>query len=843
MATATRRFPVMEGILPIDRTRIPMDIAAGVTLAALGIPEVMGYTSIAQTPIVTGVYTIIFPTLLFALLGSSRLLVVGADSATAAILAAGLAGLGVSGLTPGSQEWLAWCSLVALICGVFLILARLLRLGFIGNFLSATALVGFLSGVGVSVLSGQIPAMLGIPKGTGNWFQQQKWMLTHISDASTATVAFALGTVALIIGFKKLLPVVPGAVVAVVLSIIISAATDAKAHGVAVVGSLDGGFPPVGLPDAGFDWNDVVKASSIAFACFVLIVAQSAATSRSFAAKHGQRVDINRDLVGLSGASLAAGLTGTFVVNGSPTKTQILDGQKGRTQVANMTMAAVALLFVLFLTSLLTDMPSAVLAGIVFMIGVDLIDVTGLRLIRGQRQSEFLIACVTGVVVFAVGVEQGIILAILLSLLEVVRRAYEPHDFVIGQGADDGIEYEPATPGAQSRPGLVIFRFDAPIFYANASRFSDDVKAIVDGATPPGPVARARLLGVLRRGLLRRAGAQGPDQLRPPARRPVRAGSRRRRRAGHPAHLRRARRGPARAGLRGPGGRVRGVPGPAPGRPRPRDRRLRPKRTSEELVEQPVELQPPRVGGAAVGGEQGVGGHRSVRRVQRQVGRRPGREREVEVTVRHAEPADVDHPGDLEGLGVGQEVGQAGVAVADDQVAGLQPLGSGSSVDDVLVHVGGAAPLALGVEVVLVDVALVGAHARQRHGHRQPALERAGLRVRRVQPRQEAAERRGGVHRGVRRQVAQRDARDRAGGQGRGLAVVAPVQNSWSGQAGLRQPRQPVPLVGELGADVAPAGLGVGAAVGRAPYDGVGVARRHLLPSLHAVSVGGRTSR
>ncbi len=473
-----------ESLRGYQRSWLSRDVIAGLTLSAIAIPEVMGYTSIAQTPIVTGVYTIIFPTLLFALLGSSRLLVVGADSATAAILAAGLSGLGVSGLTPGSQEWLAWCSLVALICGFFLVLARLLKLGFIGNFLSATVLVGFLSGVGVSVLSGQIPAMLGIAKGTGNWFQQQWYTITHLSDANTATVAFALGTVALIVGFKKFLPVVPGAVVAVVLSILISTATDAKAHGVAVVGSLTGGFPPVGLP-GGFDWNDIVKAASIAFACFVLIVAQSAATSRSFAAKHGERVDINRDLVGLSGASFAAGLTGTFVVNGSPTKTQILNGQKGRTQVANVTMSAVALLFVLFLTSLLTNMPSAVLAGIVFMIGVDLIDVKGLRSIRSERTSEFVIACVTGVVVFAVGVEQGIILAILLSLLEVVRRAYQPGDFVIAQGTGDDLDYEAAEAGAQSRPGLVIFRFDAPLFYANANRFSDDVKAVMEGAPTP----------------------------------------------------------------------------------------------------------------------------------------------------------------------------------------------------------------------------------------------------------------------------------------------------------------------------------------------------------------------
>ena len=329
-------------------------------------------------------------------------------------MAAGLGGLGVSRLTPGSQEWLAWCSMVALICGVLLILARLLRLGFLGNFLSASVLIGFLSGVGISVLSGQLPSMLGVPKSSGSWFQQQWGTITAIPDANAATVAFAAGTVLLIVGFKRFLPVVPGAVVAVILSIVISAATDAQNHGVAVIGSLSGGFPPVGLP-SGLSWSDVVSASSIAFACFVLIVAQSAATSRSFAAKHGERVDINRDLVGLSGASLAAGLTGTFVVNGSPTKTEILDDQKGRTQVANMTMAGVALLFVLFLTSLLTDMPVAVLAGIVFMIGLGLVDVAGLRRIGSRRRDELVIACVTGVVVFAIGVEQGILLAVLLS--------------------------------------------------------------------------------------------------------------------------------------------------------------------------------------------------------------------------------------------------------------------------------------------------------------------------------------------------------------------------------------------------------------------------------------------
>jgi high affinity sulfate transporter 1 len=466
------------------RAWVTFDVIAGITLAAVAIPETMGYTAIAQTPIVTGLYTVIFPTIVFALLGSSKLLVVGADSATAAILSAGLVGIGISGLTPSSPEWVAFCSLTALVCGGFLVLARLLRLGFLGDFLSASVLIGFLTGVGIQVLSGQIPDMLGVPKGKGTWFEQQWAWITAIPDISWTTFGFAAGTVAIILAFKRFAPKVPGAILAVALAIIVSAALDASAHGVDVVGAVEGGFPPVGLPE-GITWGDVPKVVAVALSCAILIIAQSAATSRSFAMKHGDRVDINRDIVGLSGANFAAGLTGTFVVNGSPTKTQILDGQKGRTQLANLTMSAITLLVVLFFTGVLTDMPKAVLGAIVFLIGFDLIDIRGLRRIYRRRQSEFVIAAVTAIVVFAVGVEQGIILAVALSILEIIRRQYNPTDFVIGVDKEGQATYQPAIQGAQSEPGLMVFRYNADLFFANANRFVDDVEALIENAPDP----------------------------------------------------------------------------------------------------------------------------------------------------------------------------------------------------------------------------------------------------------------------------------------------------------------------------------------------------------------------
>jgi high affinity sulfate transporter 1 len=460
------------------------DVVAGLTLSAVAIPETMGYTSISQTPIQTGLYTVIFPTMVFALLGASKLLVVGADSATAAILSAGLLGAAIPGVTPYSPEWLAYCSMIALICGAMLVVARLFKLGFLGDFLSASVLVGFLTGVGVQVFSGQLPDMLGIPKGKGTWIQQQVDLIENLGSISWPTFAFAVAALVIILGFKRINPKIPGALIAVVLTIIVSAATNASSHGVAVVGDVPKGAPPFGLPQ-GISTSNMASMAAIAFSCFILIIAQSAATSRSFAMKHGEGVDINRDIVGLSGASIAAGLTGTFVVNGSPTKTQILDEQKGKTQVANLTMSVVVLLFVLFFTNLLTDMPKAVLGAIVFLIGVDLIDIAGLRRIWRRRRSEAIIAIITAVVVCAVGVEQGIILAIVLSIVEIIRRQYKPDDFVVSVSTEGDPTYAAATPGAQSAPGLVVFRYDADLFYANAHRFVDDVEKLIDSAPEP----------------------------------------------------------------------------------------------------------------------------------------------------------------------------------------------------------------------------------------------------------------------------------------------------------------------------------------------------------------------
>ncbi|HEX7442442.1 MAG TPA: SulP family inorganic anion transporter, partial [Acidimicrobiales bacterium] len=351
---AKRRFPLLQGLLPFDRARLPVEILAGVTLAALAIPEVMGYTSIAGMPVITGLYTILLPMLAFAIFGSSRHLVVGADSATAAVMAAGLAGLAAS----GTSQYVALAGLLALMAAAFLLLARLVGLGFLADFLSRTVLVGFLTGVGIQVACGQVGGMLGIPTGKGvtvashtfdNTIGKLISTLQGIGDISWTTVAVSAGVLITILGMKFITGKVPGALIAVIGSIAISWHWDLAAHGVAILGPVPGGLPKIGLPAV--SWSDVMPLMGTAVSIFVLILAQSAATSRAYAAKYNDAFDENVDLVGLGAASVMAGLSGTFVVNGSPTKTQMVDGAGGRSQLAQLTTGAIVLIVLLFLTA------------------------------------------------------------------------------------------------------------------------------------------------------------------------------------------------------------------------------------------------------------------------------------------------------------------------------------------------------------------------------------------------------------------------------------------------------------------------------------------------------------
>ena len=484
-----RRLPILQGVLPLDRKQIPSNVLAGLTLAALAIPEVMGYTSIAGMPVITGLYTILLPMLAFAVFGSSRHLVVGADSATAAVMAAGLVELA----QPGTDDYVALAGLLALMAAGFLLIARLIRLGFLANFLSRSVLIGFLTGVGVQVACGQVGGLLGIPEGKGitidgdlfdNTITKLISTLKNISDTSAATVAVSLCVLIVILGGKFVTKKVPGALIAVIGAIVISWYWDLASHGVAVLGPVSGGLPHVGIPH-GIGFSDIPMLMGTSVSIFILILAQSAATSRAYAAKYNDQFDENVDLVGLGAANLFAGLTGTFVVNGSPTKTEMVDGAGGRSQIAQITTGFIVLIVLVFLTAPIQYMPKAVLAAVVFMIGIQLVDIEGMRSIYRVRKDEFIVATLTAATVVLLGVEQGIVLAIVASVIGHLRRSYMTATAVMIPDVDDkGFHSSPFDPETRTVPGLAVYRFASDLYYVNANRLLEDLTALADSTAP-----------------------------------------------------------------------------------------------------------------------------------------------------------------------------------------------------------------------------------------------------------------------------------------------------------------------------------------------------------------------
>ena len=480
-ATWWKSLPILQGLLPLERHRLGPDIIAGVTLAALGIPEVMGYTKIIGTPIITGLYTLFLPVLAFAFFGSSRHLVVSADSATAAMVAAALTTLSFTANTP---RYVQLTSLVALLTAGTLILARILRLGFLADFLSRTVLVGFLTGVGVQVAGGELHEMLGIEKGENGFLGQLWFTFRRLPDTHLPTFFIALGVLAIIVGCEVLAPRVPGGLFAVVGMTAASALLHWGTRGVHVVGEVPSGLPQIGFPHV--TTSDTILLLPISFSCFIVILAQSAATSRAYALRYRDAFSQNADLVGLCFANAVAACSSTFVVNGSPTKTAMVDSAGGRSQISHITTAAVVLMVLLFLTRPLSFLPNAVLAAIVFMIGVKLIDYRGLSAIRRAAPVEFALALITAGTVVIVGVKEGVLLAVVLSLLMHVRRSYRPHVGVVVHDEADHWRIEDPVPGKVVEPGMVMFWFGADLFYANVSFFAEQVRSLIHN--PPSPV-------------------------------------------------------------------------------------------------------------------------------------------------------------------------------------------------------------------------------------------------------------------------------------------------------------------------------------------------------------------
>jgi SulP family sulfate permease len=470
--TRRPRRPVLRGVLPSRRSELTADLLAGVALAALAIPQALGYAKIAGMPVVTGLYTLLLPVAVFAILGSSRHLVVAADSATAAMLAAALAGMAA----PASARYVHLAGLAALLTGALLLLARMARLGFLANFLSRTILLGFLAGVGIQVAIAQLPGMLGLTVTSTRTISRLVQTLAALPRADLATVAVSAAVVAVVLTAGKITHRIPGALIAIVASIIVSRSAGLAGHGVAILGPVPRGLPSLGPP--AFGWHDATRLLGPAVSMFVVILAQSGATARAYAAKHEETFSADTDLVGLGAANVAAAFSGAFVVNGSPTQTQMADGAGGRSQLTQLTTGAVVLFVLLFATGPLAYLPIAALAAVVFLIAVRLVDLGGMRRILAVRREEFAIAVLTAAAVVVLGVQDGIVLAAAVSIIDHLRHTYHPTNSVLVKSPNGHWHATPVQPGARTEPGLVVYRFGTSLYYANASRLAEDVAAL-----------------------------------------------------------------------------------------------------------------------------------------------------------------------------------------------------------------------------------------------------------------------------------------------------------------------------------------------------------------------------
>jgi len=472
-------FPVFQTILPWRHRPLGPELLAGVLLAAIAIPEQIATARLAGMPATAGLAAFIVGSLAIAVFGSTGPLSVGADSTIAPVIAASVSSIALT----SSPTYRADASLLALLVGLIVMVIGLARMAWIADILSAPVVTGFLAGVGIAIVLRQIPVVLGLTPPTGHGPVETTWLtLRAIGRANGWTVAIA-ATVLVVVGVaEKVSRRFPGAIVALIASAAVVASFDLKAHGVAVLGFVPSGLPHIAAPASSFGALRALLLPALAISLVVL--AQSAATVRGLGdAASGER-GFNRDLVGIGAGSLLAGFAGSFALDASPPRTEIVAQARGRTQLAGLSAAALVLLLVAFAASWLDDVPHATLGAILALIGVRLVRVPELRAILRFDRIEFVLAAVTMLVVALVDVKIGMGLAVTLAVLDRTRRTARPRDAVLGRLPGSSNWVLPSTGLELERlPGIVVYFLEAPMWFANADHVTARIRALVAPGT------------------------------------------------------------------------------------------------------------------------------------------------------------------------------------------------------------------------------------------------------------------------------------------------------------------------------------------------------------------------
>ncbi len=490
--TRRRAWPVFASLSGYDRAWLRGDVIAGLTVWAVLVPEALAYASIAGVSPVIGLYAAPPALVLYAAFGSSRHLIVGPMSATAALSAAAVADL----TTGGPKDVLAFTGVLAIMTGVIALVAGLLRLGFLANFISEPVLKGFIIGLALTIIIGQVPKLFGIDKSDGDFFEQAWGVIRHLGDTQARTLVVGAASLAVVLALRRWLPMVPGSLVAVILGVVAVELFNLDAKGVEIVGPIDSGLPRIGLPD-GRSFSDYLTAAAASAGIMLVGFAEGLGAAKTYAARAHYEVDPNRELIGLGTANIGSGLMTGMVVNGSLSKTAVNGSAGARSQVSGLVVAVLTVITLLFLTGLFENLPEATLAAVVIAAVIELVDIGALRgfyrlysrrlgQIYGRAARPDFVAAVAamlGVLIF--DTLPGLVIGIIVSLLLLLYRTSRPHVAELGlvPGTADQFGDLDRHPHNEVDPTVAVLRVESGLFFANADAVQRTIK---ERAAQPG---------------------------------------------------------------------------------------------------------------------------------------------------------------------------------------------------------------------------------------------------------------------------------------------------------------------------------------------------------------------
>ncbi len=473
--------PGVRVIRTYERAWLRKDVVAGLVLTALLVPQGMAYAELAGLPPITGLYTSILCLTAYALVGPSKILVLGPDSSLGPMIAATI--LPLVGANGDPAKAVALASMLALLVGAIMLLAGIAKLGFIADLLSKPTQIGYMNGLALTILVGQLPKLFGFSVDADGFIPELKAFVNGVTGGETVAAALAVGVgaLALILVLQRAMPKVPAVLVAVVLAILAVSVFDLTASGVSVVGPLPSGFPPFTIPDVSFSELSLLLAGALGIVFVAL--ADTISTASAFAARAGDRVHGNQEMIGIGAANVAAGMFQGFPVSTSGSRTAVAEQAGAKTQVAGLVGAGAIVVLLVAVPGLLKNLPQPALAAVVIAASLSLADIPAVVRLWKVRKTEAWLSITAFLAVTLLGVLPGIGVAVALSILNVFRRTWWPYQAVLGDTPDlPGFHDVARHPDATTTPGLVLFRFDAPLVFANARTFREQVTELAEGS-------------------------------------------------------------------------------------------------------------------------------------------------------------------------------------------------------------------------------------------------------------------------------------------------------------------------------------------------------------------------